>query len=71
MPIDLAASLRRHHVTFLAVLVIGIVLIIVCGGASRVAAFYVDCALGVAGLLSAYALAPGRHRRPVRRRRRP
>ncbi|MBE4736847.1 MULTISPECIES: hypothetical protein [Streptomyces] len=55
---DFAASLRRHYVTFLAVLVIGIVLIIVCDGGSGAAALYVDCALGAAGLLSVYALAP-------------
>lgn len=59
MPIDFATSLRRHYLTFLAVLVIGIVLISVCDGGSGAAAFYVDCALGVAGLLSVYALAPG------------
>lgn len=58
MPIDFAASLRRHYLTFLAVLVVGVVLIIACHGTPQSAALYVDCALGVAGLVSAYALAP-------------
>ncbi|MBZ3907174.1 hypothetical protein [Streptomyces griseiscabiei] len=58
MPIDVAVSLRHHYLTFLAVLVTGVVLILVCDGASRSTAVYVDCALGVASLLGAYALAP-------------
>lgn len=58
MPIDFAASLRRHYVTFLAVLVIGIILIIMRHGTSRSAAVYLDCVLGVAGLISGYVLAP-------------
>ncbi|MFD9564227.1 hypothetical protein [Streptomyces sp. NPDC059994] len=58
MPIDFAASLRRHYLTFLAVLVIGVVLIIVLGGTSPPTAIALDCALGVAKLVSGYALAP-------------
>ncbi|MEW2396723.1 hypothetical protein [Streptomyces sp. NPDC046862] len=58
MPIDFAASLRRHYVIFLAVLVIGIVLIIMRHGTSRSVAVYLDCVLGVAGLISGYAFAP-------------
>ncbi|KUN89825.1 hypothetical protein AQJ66_01755 [Streptomyces bungoensis] len=58
MPIDLRVSLRRHYVTFLAVLVTGIVLIMGINGAGQSTALYLDCLLGVAGLLAGYALAP-------------
>ncbi|MFI1567192.1 hypothetical protein ACH4ZX_29805 [Streptomyces sp. NPDC020490] len=58
MLIDFAASLRRHYLTFLAVLVIGVVLVIACHGPSQSTAVYVDCVLGVAGLIGTYALAP-------------
>ncbi|WHM40723.1 hypothetical protein [Streptomyces sp. BPTC-684] len=58
MPIDFAASLRRHYSTFLAVLVTGVVLIIARGGTSQSTVIALDCALGVARLVSGYVLAP-------------
>ncbi|MFD4507298.1 hypothetical protein [Streptomyces sp. NPDC058457] len=58
MPIDLRMSLRRHYVTFLAVLVTGIVLIMAVYGTTRSTEVYLHCLLGVAGLIAGYALAP-------------
>ncbi|MEU1074719.1 MULTISPECIES: hypothetical protein [unclassified Streptomyces] len=58
MSIDFAGSLRRHYSSFLAVLVTGVVLIIAWGGTSPSTAVGLNCVLGVAGLVSAYALAP-------------
>ncbi|WP_371649259.1 MULTISPECIES: hypothetical protein [unclassified Streptomyces] len=58
MPIDFATSLRRHYLTFLAVLVIGVVLIIARGGTSQSTAIALDCVLGLAKLVSGYVLAP-------------
>ena len=65
VPVDLAASLRRQYPTFLAVLVSGVILIIALGGTSPAAALSVDCALGVAGLMSGWAWAPARDRVPA------
>lgn len=58
MPFSLRGVLHRHYATFLAVLVTGVVLIAAGGGASESTALYVECLLGVAGLLTSYALTP-------------
>lgn len=58
MPSDVAGSLRRPYSAFLAVLVTGVVLIIAGGGTSPYTAVCLDGLFGVAGLISAYALAP-------------
>ncbi|WP_329254480.1 hypothetical protein OG223_28445 [Streptomyces sp. NBC_01478] len=64
MPIDLRMSLRRHYMTFLAVLVTGIVLIMAVNGTAQPTEVYLNCLLAVAGLVSGYALAPPEASRP-------
>ena len=64
MPIDLRMSLRRHYMTFLAVLVTGIVLIMAVNGTAQSTEVYLDCLLGVGGLVAGYALAPSEPSRP-------
>jgi hypothetical protein len=64
MPIDPRMSLRRHYMTFLAVLVTGIVLIMVVNGTAQSTGVYLDCLLGVGGLVAGYALAPPEPSRP-------
>ncbi|GGN02745.1 hypothetical protein [Streptomyces fuscichromogenes] len=64
MPIDLRMSLRRHYVTFLAVLVTGIVLIMAVNGAAQSTEVYLHCLLGVGGLIATYALTPPEPSRP-------
>ncbi|MFK8909069.1 hypothetical protein [Streptomyces sp. YS-3] len=58
MSMDIAGSLRRHYSTFLAVLVTGVILITLGGGTSPYTTIWLNCVLGVASLVSAYALAP-------------
>ncbi|MCX5367975.1 hypothetical protein [Streptomyces sp. NBC_00103] len=41
---------------FLAILVTGVILIIAGNGISESTSIYLDCVLGVAGLVAAYAL---------------
>jgi hypothetical protein len=64
MPIDLRMSLRRHYMTFLAVLVTGIVLITAVNGTAQSTEVYLNCLLGVGGLVAGYALAPPEPSRP-------
>ncbi|MGW1982365.1 hypothetical protein ACWCPJ_07880 [Streptomyces collinus] len=64
MPIDLRTSLRHHYMTFLAVLVTGIVLITAVNGITPSTQLYLDCLLGVGGLLAGYVLAPPDPSRP-------
>ncbi|AOR34624.1 hypothetical protein BFF78_29440 [Streptomyces fodineus] len=64
MPIDLRLSLRRHYMTFLAVLVTGIVLIMAVNGTAQSTELYLHCFLGVGGLIAGYALAPPEPSRP-------
>jgi hypothetical protein len=49
--------LHGHYMTFVAILVTGMILIIAGNGISESTSIYLDCMLGVAGLLAAYALA--------------
>lgn len=64
MPIDLRMSLRRHYVTFLAVLVTGIVLIMAVNGTAHSTEVYLNCLLGVGSLVAGYALALPEPSRP-------
>ncbi|MFF9156124.1 hypothetical protein ACF1AB_28295 [Streptomyces sp. NPDC014846] len=64
MPIDLRTSLRHHYMTFLAVLVTAIVLITAVNGITPSTQLYLDCLLGVGGLLAGYVLAPPEPSRP-------
>ncbi|MFC5632338.1 hypothetical protein ACFPZJ_00720 [Streptomyces bullii] len=50
--------LHRHYAAFLAVLVTGVVLITAGQEVSESTALYVECLLGVAGLLTSYVLTP-------------
>jgi hypothetical protein len=64
MPIDLRVSLRRHYMTFLAVLVTGIVLIMAVNGTAQSTEAYLHGLLGVGSLVAGYALAPPEPSRP-------
>ncbi|MEU8028668.1 hypothetical protein [Streptomyces sp. NPDC049099] len=64
MPIDLRMSLRRHYVTFLAVLVTGIVLIMAVNGTAQSTEVYLHGLLGVGGLIAGYVLTPPEPSRP-------
>ncbi|MFI0774829.1 hypothetical protein [Streptomyces sp. NPDC021212] len=63
MHITFRNVLHDHYLAFLAILVIGIVLIIAGNGISESTSIYLHCALGIAGLVTAYVLAapPGPH----------
>lgn len=63
MHITFRNVLHDHYMAFLAILVIGIILIIAGNGISESTSIYLNCVLGVAGLVTAYALAapPGPH----------
>lgn len=57
MHITYRTVLHGHYMTFVAILVTGMILIIAENGISESTSIYLDCMLGVAGLLAAYALA--------------
>ncbi|MEU9268647.1 hypothetical protein AB0E04_24795 [Streptomyces sp. NPDC048251] len=56
MRISFRAVLHDHYMGFLAILVTGVILIIAGNGISESTSIYLDCVLGVAGLVAAYAL---------------
>ncbi|WP_314218849.1 hypothetical protein [Streptomyces zaehneri] len=56
MGIGFRSVVHDHYMGFLAILVIGVILIIAGNGISQSTSIYLDCALGVAGLVAAYAL---------------
>ncbi|MFF1441309.1 hypothetical protein [Streptomyces sp. NPDC058295] len=56
MGITFRAVLHDHYMGFLAILVIGVILIIAGNGISESTSIYLDGVFGVAGLVAAYAV---------------